>query len=1061
MPPPGSHPPSNVGQSAEHAELYYSNEDVAILHDIVVLAQELLPTLPERERLPTNALFSSYYDILPRVGINADHDSRYARVLFKIGGLRGQGTLYEKFEEILSRMGIEIEFDNDDGEEHDSQLENSQTEQDLPTTGETSPQNENKDTRSRLRRNSESSFWDLGNGVQSKSKIRRNSFASLDPNRAPAENEKRVFEERIPAGQQPKVNGVGGVNGNSDYDNVGTRLSPRIERHRRGRVRSVSTHGSMRIRRRSRSSAAVPPNPGYPSSDDYQAASEFTAATTDFGEEAARKPPKSLLIMSDPGEPGAFMGMKASVIQQHYIVLFAKRQLHNWRDKALEAREHNTSLRLLALNHDRKALLHSAFDAWRQCFVEERQIKETRLFFEHLERRAKRARDIFLLHLAFTHWSARTHEQVQRIALARRHIIKTRIFNAWKEITAVNELKVRRQVLKRFFAAWKRQYSATSEANATAIQVYESNLVKKIYKQWMHRLWDLQATNWWAGRLARRTLFQWIVATHNNWENNRTAEETRRLELSWNAWRIWRAKTEKHIRMSHEAGDHYKNQICRGIIRKWRHETRVIPARETLQTDVSVRLLRETFGAWLKRTRQDKQAVTVDRTKILREALTLWRHKARSQVLVTQINHRVLEQTTYSWLLATREKGAQQLWRERRLRECLRVWKHRQQVSTEQRLEKEDIAQSFRARRSENLVLRQWYLRMETLQRNEITSIDFYAPRLARGIMAQLSGRVQHLHQLERWSQDARFYFLASKSLRLWRASTESSKREKRKAAYAQVRRAVKTNLARGVVKKWQSKAQHALDLRAQALDMDRNKKVIIAMDIFDRWRARTEELSELESLAQENASKKQFTTWKRRWDALQALSTEATITYQEHRQSRALKKWNLLALQLRSQTNYALDIREKNAKRNFRKMLLYWHQKAVEKRPPKRAEMSKSVHFGTSNAEAWSEAGEGLEVEEWAKGLEEAVVPLTPLPGYLSTPSKRSERVMAAAARFSTTPKAPLSTPFERQLRAQYSGGLLPSHRKPLSRSTLGIGEGFANIPERSTNNDQGSHGA
>ncbi|CZR52062.1 uncharacterized protein PAC_01939 [Phialocephala subalpina] len=1061
MPPPGSHQLSNVGQSAEHADLYYSNDDVAILHDIVVLAQELLPTLPERERLPTNALFSAYYDILPRVGINADHDSRYARVLFKIGGLRSQGTLYEKFEEILSRMGIEIEFDNEDVEEHNSQIEDSQTEQDLLTTGETSPQDENKYTQSRPRRNSESSFWDLGNGIQPKSKLRRNSFASLGPNRASGESEKSVLQERGPAAQQPKANGVGGSKDNQGNDNVRARLSPRTEKPRRGRGRSVSTHGSMRIRRRSRSSAVVPPNPAYASSDEYQAASEFTAATTDFGEEAPAKLPKSLQPASRH-EAGALMQIRASVIQQHYTALLAKRQLRKWRDKASKTREHNASLELVALIHDRKALLHSAFDAWRQCYVEERQIKETRLFFEHLEQRAKRARDIFLLHLAFTHWLARTYEQVQRTALARRHLIRARIFNAWKEITAVNELKVRRQVLKRFFAAWKRQYSATSEASAAAVQVYESNLVEKIYKQWVHRLWDIQATNWWAGRLARRTLFQWIVATHNHWENNRTAEETRHLELSWNAWRTWRAKAEKHLRMSQEASDYYKNQLCRGIIRRWRHETRVIPVRETLQTDVSVRLLRGTFGTWLKRTRQEKQAATVDRTKMLKEALTLWRHKARSQVLITQINHRVLAQTSYSWLLASREKYVQRMLRERRLRECLRVWKYRQQVSTEQRLEQEDIALSFRARRSENLVLRQWYLRMETLQRNETTAIDFYAPRLARGIMTQWSGKVKHVQQLERWSQDAKFYFVASKSLKLWKAYTESTKRDKRKAAYAQVRRSVKMNIARRALKTWQSKAQHLLDLRAQALDIDQNKNVIIAMYNFDRWRAHTEELSELESLARENALKKQFTTWKRRWEALQALSTEATIAYQEHRQSRALKKWNLSALQLRSQANYALDIREKNAKRNFRKMLLYWHQKAAATRPTKRVEMLKSVHFGTSNAEAWSEAEEGLEVEEWAKGLDEVVVLSTPLPGYLSTPSKRSERVMAAAARFSTTPKAPLSTPFERQLRAQYSGGLLPSHRKPLGRSTLGIGGGFADIPESSTNNDQGSsHGA
>ncbi|KAE8453360.1 hypothetical protein EG329_010221 [Mollisiaceae sp. DMI_Dod_QoI] len=1057
MPPPGSPPPSNVGQSTEYADPYYSNEDVEILHDIVVLAQELLPTLPERERLPTNALFSAYYDILPRIGINVDHDSRYARVLFKIGGLRSQGTLYQKFEEILSRMGIEIEFDHEGPEEHDSQLEDSQTEQDIPTTGETSPQDENKDSRIQPRRNSESSAWDLGNDVRSELRTRRNSFSSAAPIKSPPKKERRVLQELLPTVQQPKVDNDGGYKDNEVTDNFRPWLNSRSEKPRRGRGRSVSTHGSMRIRRRSPSSAAIPPTSAIPSSEDYRAASDFTAATTDFGEEAATGSPKPLQLVAHIEEPGALMQIKASMIQQHYMALYAKRQLRDWKDKALKTREHHAGLDVVALGHDRKVLLHSAFDAWRLCFIEQRQIVETKRFFEHLERRATRAREIYLLHIAFTHWTTRANEQLQRTALARRHIVRTRIFNAWKDITAVNELKVRRQIVKKFFAVWKHQHSLTLEANTAAVQVYEGNLVKQIYQQWMHRWWELQATRWWAERLSRRTLFQWIVISHNNWENNRGAEERRRLELSSNAWQIWRTKTETQIRMTGEASDYHKYNLCRSVMRRWRRETQVIPPRKTLQTDVSVRLVRGAFGIWLNRTRQERQATTVDCTRILREALTLWRHKARYCVLNTQINHRILLQSTYSWLLAARVKHTQKLLRERRLRESVHVWKYRQQVSTRQRWEQEDAARTVAARRTENLVLRQWYSRMETLQRNEIAAIDFYAPHLVRGIVTKWSGKLHQVQQLKQWSRDAEFYFLASKSLKLWKASTESARRDKRKAAYVQVRRNTKMNMARGIIRKWLGKAQHILDLQAQASGMSQNKKVILAMEIFDRWRAHAEELTELESLARENVLKKQFTVWKGRWSALQALGAEATITHHEIRQSRALKKWNLFTLQLRAQSNYSVEIREKNAKRNFRKIFLYWRGKAVQKRPMERVEISKSVHFGTTRkGEVVSEVGESLEVDEWAKGLDEAAVS-TPLPGYLSTPSKRSERVIAAAARFSTTPKAPLSTPFEKQLRAQWSGGSLP----PLRRSTLGLERGFADIPEGSTNNDQNLRGA
>jgi protein SFI1 len=327
-----------------------------------------------------------------------------------------------------------------------------------------------------------------------------------------------------------------------------------------------------------------------------------------------------------------------------------------------------------------------------------------------------------------------------------------------------------------------------------------------------------------------------------------------------------------------------------------------------------------------------------------------------------------------------------------------------------------------------------------------------------QGVVSKWAEKARHLRQLHQWSRDAEFYFLTSKTLKRWKASTEETKREKRKAAYAQVRRTTKMNLARGILLGWSSKARKILHMETQAQDISQNKNVIIGMNIFDRWRARTEEIAEMESIWRERVLRKHFVVWQARSTAFQDLTVEAIVNFQERRQSRAIKKWNLVMLQLRAQSIYAAEIREKNAKRTFRKMFSYWHQKAAERRPIERVEAQGPIQMGaTARTEAWSDFGDEAEGDEWAKGLDEAITS-TPAPGYLSTPSRRTERVAAAAARFSsTTPRALLSTPFERQLRAQYSGGLLPSLRKGPGRSTLGIGGGFPDINDRSTNDDRG----
>jgi protein SFI1 len=952
-------------------------------------------------------------------------------------------------------MGIEIEFDRDEEDDQYSQLEYSQNDIEVAAADSTTNQG-TQEARERRRRNSESTVWDLGIEAQSQSRKRRNSFSTVSKVRDQIGGIPEFLQESPPAPPSPIYTSAD-RNQNEEYstDNVRPWLNSRMGMPRRGRGRSVSTHASIRIRRRSTSLAHAHQRPetdqSVPASDDYQGISENTAVTSVLGEDdtmGSAKPFQGYIY--NQVNPG-LMETKASLILEHHLFFLAKHLLRLWKDKALQLREDSRGLELIAINRDKKVLLGGALADWRLRLQSRRSIVETERFFSHLERRATRARDLYLMHVAFTHWSACANEQVQRTALARRHIVRTRVFNAWRDITAVNELKVRRQVLKKFFVLWKHEYVIRTRYETAALQKYHDNLAERVYWTWARKHKEITAIAWWAEGIKRRTLFRWIFVSHNAWEDQRTAEDTRRFQLMRNTWRIWKAKTDEHLKQCSEAEAFYHAQTCCKPLRRWRRETRVIPARKIVQTDIRTRLLRGTFEIWHHRSQQERQAATVDRMRIIREAWTNWRHKSRSQVVSACVDARILSQSIYKWVLTARCAAARRNADGQIKYRSFQIWLYRSQGSRERRLDQEDMAHSFVVHRTQDLVLKTWYSQMEHLRQLDHTAAYLYAPRLLHGVISQWSERAQHFQQLEQWSRDARFYFPASKSLKRWKASTESARREKRKIAYTQVRRIKKMNLAREFLRNWQRQAKELLDRQDQAQQMRHNRNVIAGMNIFDRWRARAEEFAEMEALCRETIFRKHFALWRDRSNAFQELRTEAIITYQEHRQNRAVKKWSLQALQLRAQSNYALEIREKNTKRTFRKIFTYWHQRAPQIRPTKKPDNPEPGQLGsTARAEAWSDFGEELEVDDWAGGLDEETAP-TLIPGYLSTPSKRTERVMAVAARLSTTPRAPLPTPFERQLRAQYSGALQPSLRKPLVRSTLGMGGGFADIPDRS----------
>ncbi|KAK4458692.1 Sfi1 spindle body protein-domain-containing protein [Cladorrhinum samala] len=89
----------------------YTDEDIELIHEIVALGESIYPTLPERERLPTNALFLAAEQILPAHDYDAENaPSHISRLIFKIGGQRSGETLSDKFRTVLEGMGIKLEF---------------------------------------------------------------------------------------------------------------------------------------------------------------------------------------------------------------------------------------------------------------------------------------------------------------------------------------------------------------------------------------------------------------------------------------------------------------------------------------------------------------------------------------------------------------------------------------------------------------------------------------------------------------------------------------------------------------------------------------------------------------------------------------------------------------------------------------------------------------------------------------------------------------------------------------------------------------------------------------
>ncbi|KAF4507037.1 hypothetical protein G6O67_005713 [Ophiocordyceps sinensis] len=107
--PDDGHAPTTTLTKSEH-DSYYSNHEIAVLHSIVAAAQHELDHAPDTKPLPAAVLFKAYDEILPNFGIDPDSDDHLSAFVFRIGGEQSHGTLFDKFQAILDRMGIVLDY---------------------------------------------------------------------------------------------------------------------------------------------------------------------------------------------------------------------------------------------------------------------------------------------------------------------------------------------------------------------------------------------------------------------------------------------------------------------------------------------------------------------------------------------------------------------------------------------------------------------------------------------------------------------------------------------------------------------------------------------------------------------------------------------------------------------------------------------------------------------------------------------------------------------------------------------------------------------------------------
>lgn len=921
-----------------------TDEVIETLYEIVRRAQSSADN-------SSRALFAAYGAVLEEQGLQPSDDIVLHRFLFHMQQHRRQGEdLVERFGRVLKEsFDIDVEI-NEDGEGIEV------------TTNLDATRNGAHASLGRYsRRGSFESFFDgtadkvAGTDYGDSSvRTRRGSHGALNGYASEWERRRARSDSHAIAHGQTSLPVRNKVNGNPRRSVSGAHQS-----HRK-RSASMSSRGSLQIRRNDH--VIQSRNGGNDESSD------FTDRTTSLDLSHVQIPGVNapipddrhgsrqdsrdhLQYMPEPYRPSDTRLLdEAKTLEEQRLHRVTRQCIQAWRyrtQKVLSAHEHMDNL---ALAYRRNVLLRVSFTLIREAVAIKRNNRETNRFFTRLETRADKARALFLLTKSFTHWAKCAEDEVERTSVARRHILRTRFFNGWREITVINELKTQHFVLGRFVRKWRAKAEAVYENEAIAVAHYEHNLARRVFKDLKMKYFNAYAPQWHNQSIKMVTLRKMVEIAKLLRERATWASDQYERSVLRRAFEKWQHETVTVQSQQVRANEHQRRMQMSWAFRTLQKKAQLGPLLRQFQARNNDRRIKSAFQTWIKDAQLSRQARNVDQLRILRNAYTAWNDRLRSKVVEDRINDRVIINSLYKWTLASRVSLFKRV-HDRQLKESkFLTWV----TKANQRADTLDTAERRFAKFKKAQLLRTCLHKMEIItsekRREEFAILADYQQKLKQRIFEKLKERYTHFQQLNQWTKDARFYVLSKRTLKIWGEATQHARRNRRRETYAQIRRTLKTSLVKKVFEHWRQTTSQIAVLDQQATEVSGARVLQSAGAKLHQWHDRAILLRQLDGQATGLYSRKlgnrYLHNWSLRLDVLQRLDLRAVALRQENTEiaaASALKKlgWRLWNLQRNEENAKALY--ERNFEKHVRAMIRYWFEQMAERRTKRGGDVSPS----------------------------------------------------------------------------------------------------------------------
>lgn len=736
----------------------------------------------------------------------------------------------------------------------------------------------------------------------------------------------------------------------------------------------------------------------------------------------------------EPRNPTLVFDVSQTQLEQNAEAFYAtsewrsvRRLLHIWHDQALAMQSLRAQAWTFAVNHDRRKLLKESFDLLLGLYEERRLARERALQAQRweeeqharerereadLERRLqdyRQQRDEQYVWRAFSNWHESLQYQRRCREIAKESILKIRYFTRWRKLTIENATKARSILTRKFLNQWRAKTARRDLVHQQAEAHYEETLTRRCFQRWF---WDFCAhrvEGWREQRLQRKYFDSWAAKLQSQWAQEDQAADFRSRRLLSSALRTVAQRKDDLQLASQTAESLARRKLTSRCFEALQMHAKLVPREKTLTSRINLDLKRKALKVWTLHLTLSRQAVDVDRKRILQATWTSWNDALRCKALAQRIDERIAVENLYRWVLQARLKSFQRAQNEKLLRQTLNRWAANllgKDVALAQARTEFETNQRWSLLRFGMTSLNRALRQREDAER---AAVEFANSRALPNVLDVWKERTEHARMLAKWATDARFYVLATRTLKLWRERTEEHKHQRRRDAYAQVRSRIKLRIVSQCFNRLRSKNAEIQCMRQEANQRSRGRLYEIGNDAFDKLRAKTAQYGELAVRA-------------RAMDQQKLLGSALSALVNEHIDLAALDQQ---AVQFRQETDLALlaaavkrmqwviftaarrvesadALWARNRDQHIKQMLRHWALKAGTRKAartqPQEPGESPSLRPASRAA---------------ARSAERPSFPSSPptnatTPGYMRTPS-RTRR----AGRFKPLPTPANVTPF------------------------------------------------